>query len=490
MLLPQGGRVLILDDKIEQALPLMQVLSKHKAPFSFHTGDQAELPENPYDDIRLVFLDIDLTEGVDDMAVKAQLIAVLKRLIRNETPYILAVWSTKETKYDELLTNLFINELSFIKPIVRLSLMKRDFFRTNGVTGVLELDPGVDTLAELNNRLHQATNSVDTVKLFIEWENIVSKSTSETVLNFTSLVNKDKYWNNNMKHLLLKLAYAQLGRNLKKANESTIIQSALKIVTSHLADKIESSVENLNTDINKVRIKKEGLHHLMDVNGKLVKLDWENLKTNVLTIDGIEKNRNPVVDNLKGSNSDENDIIEKFKEMYRTASPRLNAELLLSKNSSKELKPGNVYYKKVTGSRKRKLLATYFKDIRKKKDKNFEIRDLSSFWFIELECTPTCDFSQDKWLRSRILSGILYPASYHNKIDKNIDSFYREIPSFQFNKSVVRLVFDYRLFKSINLENDKRNSSDLIFKLKNEVLSDIQTRISSHVSRLGITTIS
>lgn len=45
-----------------------------------------------------------------------------------------------------------------------------------------------------------------------------------------------------------------------------------------------------------------------------------------------------------------------------------------------------------------------------------------------------------------------------------------------------RLAFDFRLFTSV----DEMPSDEPIFALRNDLLSDIQTKLSGHVSRLGV----
>jgi hypothetical protein len=210
----------------------------------------------------------------------------------------------------------------------------------------------------------------------------------------------------------------------------------------------------------------------------------------VVYIDGVEKGRNKSVEKLSvGNSQDEINIINTFKELYKNTSPKLNAELLISTRSAPDLQPGNVYYKTVTGKRKRNLLNTYFTGFDKKNNEGY-INKISEIFFIELECTPVCDYSQKKWLRSRILPGVMYPASFFNSVNQNSDSLYKEIPPFKYKNSIFRLIFDYRLFRSINLEDDNNLPSQFLFRLKSGVLVDIQARISSHVSRPGIITIS
>jgi hypothetical protein len=180
-----------------------------------------------------------------------------------------------------------------------------------------------------------------------------------------------------------------------------------------------------------------------------------------------------------------------LKSAYSLIFPKLNSELLISKSPKVRFHPGNVYKKTVTGIRKRKLLKTYFPKIEDKKNGKYIQKEIFGFQFVEVECTPICDYSQSKRLRYRFLPGILFEVNVEAKLDDNIDSIYKEIPPFEFRGKIYRLVFDYRLFKAINKDDVlKINVENFLFRLKIGLLIDIQARISSHVSRPGIITVS
>lgn len=59
--LPQNGRIVIVDDQIVQALPLMNYFSKNKVPFTYFDGSAENLPKQGFDDIRILFLDVNLS---------------------------------------------------------------------------------------------------------------------------------------------------------------------------------------------------------------------------------------------------------------------------------------------------------------------------------------------------------------------------------------------------------------------------------------------
>ena len=66
-LIPLNGRIAIVDDQIEQALPLMRVFAKNNIPYVYYKGNDIEyLPEQPENDIRILLLDLNLLGGRDN----------------------------------------------------------------------------------------------------------------------------------------------------------------------------------------------------------------------------------------------------------------------------------------------------------------------------------------------------------------------------------------------------------------------------------------
>ena len=57
------GRVIVIDDKLGEALPLIKALWLRGIPVTFCSGQPDEFPSEPYRGMRLVFLDLHLIEG-------------------------------------------------------------------------------------------------------------------------------------------------------------------------------------------------------------------------------------------------------------------------------------------------------------------------------------------------------------------------------------------------------------------------------------------
>lgn len=492
MKLPKNGKVIVIDNEPKEAEPLLKVLSKNKIPYIYYTGDTDSLPMqgDTFDDIRILFLDINLTHNAVEQAIIAQLNSTLRRIVKPGSPYIAAIWSNNQDAHTPLIEDLFSTRASDIAPISKLFLTKGDFFQYNIDGGGYILDPyRPDIIGDLEKRINDCLNQVDAVRLLIDWENSVSEALTETICSVSNIIDNDNFWNDNLKHIYYKLAHAQLGKTITNHNDQEIQQAALNTLTSSFNDRVEMKIANIAGDA-QMDIKNTGKNYYKSINDTVLKLCWKNPKY-YFYINNVEKGNNNQVEKLSANNNlNDQDFLDQLKSSYKLISPKLNAEILISKQPKVKFHPGNVYHKPVTGKRKRKLLKTYFPDIDRQQNGQYMHHDLTGFRFVEVECTPVCDYSQSKRLRFRFLPGILYLADIETKL-VSLDSIYSEIPSFEFKGKIYKLVFDYRLFKAVNKDDDSRFSSyNFLFRLNSQLLTDLQARLSSHINRPGITTIS
>lgn len=114
-LIPLNGRIAIVDDQIEQALPLMRIFAKNNIPYVYYKGNDIEyLPEQPENDIRILLLDLNLLGGRDNQPkdIRSSLFSVISHIISpNNYPYVLVLWSRQEKEYREILEELYSNAL-------------------------------------------------------------------------------------------------------------------------------------------------------------------------------------------------------------------------------------------------------------------------------------------------------------------------------------------------------------------------------------------
>lgn len=102
-IIPINGRVAIVDDKIEQALPLMRIFAKNNIPYVFYEGNNYNyFPETPENDIRILFLDLNLLgdRNLQSKDIRSTLYSTLSHIISPKNyPYVLILWSLQEKEY-------------------------------------------------------------------------------------------------------------------------------------------------------------------------------------------------------------------------------------------------------------------------------------------------------------------------------------------------------------------------------------------------------
>jgi hypothetical protein len=119
---------------------------------------------------------------------------------------------------------------------------------------------------------------------------------------------------------------------------------------------------------------------------------------------------------------------------------------------------------------------------------------------ILLEVSPSCDYSQNKWKLHRQIPGVLWPIEYistkiHSKekeIVNQADYIYKS-PTFLYCKKMYKMVFDLRDFSTSNFNDIKNYKEKLsfrplnppLFRIRHNLLIEIQSQISKHINRPG-----
>ena len=88
MLLPKNGRIVVIDDKYEEALPLLRSIWQNGFAAIYFNGERKYLPQAPLDDVRVIFLDMELETGgytgSDNKTKAATTARVLKSIINTQ----------------------------------------------------------------------------------------------------------------------------------------------------------------------------------------------------------------------------------------------------------------------------------------------------------------------------------------------------------------------------------------------------------------------
>lgn len=194
MILPNSGRVVIVDNKIEEAQPLIHALTKRGMPHLFSDGKLDTLPQKPLRGTRFVFLDIELSgmEGQNDKTVISGLIGVLKKIIDQANgPYVILFWTAHQERIDGVLTAC---AESGIAPVGHNVLNKRDLLNGQGV----DLD-------ELWTEIEAAVSHIPAFQLVTQWENAVNCSTIEFINTLSEHFSDGTDWSRQASHVFHKL---------------------------------------------------------------------------------------------------------------------------------------------------------------------------------------------------------------------------------------------------------------------------------------------
>lgn len=452
MSIPLNGRIAIIDDVYEQAEPLIRILSKNQMPYTFYKGvDSRYLPEENEreNDIRLLFLDINLINDAavpNEKQMRSALVYTLKRVLSsNNFPYSIIYWSRHQEEHSELIEDIFNNELNDRKPIIYKGFVKSDFFPNFSSE---EVESPIDMIAEIKKIiLEQEAYSV-----LIEWENHIHLSADLTLQELFSSYHKYNDWQNNANYIVKKLAKAYLEKHIENASSDEVVNAGLQTLTILFRDYLESSLRDRKSDskpsfgFNKTEIEAD----IRQISGKL------NLTNQINSI----KEPGCVLSNATTSEI-------KIEKIIDFAKLRQECKYLLMKQ--------NPQIEEEDLEKESKKCAF------KKLDELKKIINEQSLK-ISVVVTPICDYAQNNSVYDRIVQGLLIPQNECNYILNN-DALFIVPFDIVHDSQEYRLILDFRYFITTDLNHE--NVSGL-FRIRQELLSEIQSKLSRHINRQGI----
>jgi hypothetical protein len=414
MFLPNNGKVAVFDDKQKDIEGLLKALSKSKIPFLYYQDEGGEdLPESPVENIRLIFLDLELvTNNQDKHNIISPIAGRLKSVVTKNNLYILIYWSTKEDVYRETLEQAFDDGLKDYKPMVILSLNKAEAMASK------------DPVDYVTKELEVKVKDVSSINAFMLWESAVNDASGRITNEMSSFVNK-KNWDKGMYGLLHKLSKAQAGLHaLEDQDNNSRLNLAFEVINNSLVETSERIFNELVPKVNLSDIKEGG----------------RALSTE-------EKNK-------------------------------LNTKLhILSSENLQHFYSGNLYVEPLNSVGREIISSNYPKEVYRKFENNITK-------LVCLDITPSCDYAQRKYY-TRILFGVLVEGKYGSSVLRG-DSKYSEIPKIEIDGEI-QLLFDYRTFRSYTREEFLwRFKTNPKYRLRNNILLDIQAQLSNHINRPGI----
>ena len=238
MILPRNGRIVVVDDIVEEVLPLIKSLSKNGFAVTYFDGLKKTLPKLPLSGVRVVFLDMELNTagytGSDDKGKASATANVFLNIIdvSSNNTYLVAIWST----HDELIEHFwrYVQEKKCECKFISTRIDKLKCASEKYAIPVIE------------SEIVKSLEDQSAFKFFINWENIVHESSNNIVCEFSSFWNQEEDWDKKTLSTFVSLARAYAGKTLDIADHKDIIRNAMFAFNRSFRDSLES---NIFTDI-------------------------------------------------------------------------------------------------------------------------------------------------------------------------------------------------------------------------------------------------
>jgi hypothetical protein len=471
MILPDNGKIVIIDDVPGEVEQLMSALTKEKMPsLFFHDQGELDLPDEPIKNVRLVFLDLDLGIGGNDPKQKIRIIQQrLTRILIERTPYVLIIWSNHEDRYKEFLLQEFEGDFKLYKPVAHCSLDK----------SILKQNE-INIIDGIRESLKKQLVSFKSFNAFLIWESIVNDASGKMTNEIASLYPPDNDWDSKTKFILYKLAHAYSGKAVNGFDTVRQLKNALYTLTQTFTDYIENSIDTrLNNEFE--NLVSNSAHNIENVTVLINKLLLISESNDKVTQPGNVFFPFPGFDRALKENE------EWFFSRMKTI-PNIPAEKQEAAIKSTKLK--YEHNKELISEKLRKwksnfneiVVSALVKPVYENEAIKKEILD--NFYGIELNITPLCDYAQEKAKMFRILPGAILKSQFRKFI--NIYSAYTYISDadFIFEGEGCFLYFDLRFLYSLDIE--EMQGRFVHFRLKHQILSDIQVKLGSHINRAGV----
>ena len=429
-IIPINGRVAIVDDKIEQALPLMRVFAKNNIPYVFYEGNNYNyFPETPENDIRILFLDLNLLgdRNLQPKDIRSTLYSTLSHIISPKNyPYVLILWSLQENEYKAVLDELFEGDLKNCAPITIQDWIKSEFF-----PDFADTEENEDQESKLIKGLQDIIAGLPAYSYLMQWENCIHKSADDTIQGIFHDFNSQGDWENNANCILSMFAQSYLEKHYDKASDEDKTRTSLLFLNDVYYDTLESGV---------------------------LASTFPNAKEM---------------------------LYEKTDDDKKDIAAKINGHLLISSQIAIG-QPGCVMPVKNIPKKKNLFHELFYccfnkRELSSKEASNLKKEIYTTLQPCEVLVTPACDYAQKKVKYDRILQGVMIDAKYKDYTNsQSVACYVSPIFEYEHQKRIMVLNFRYLITKDNNEENIKP-----LFRLRNSILAEIQSKLARHINRQG-----
>lgn len=217
------ARVMVLDDKLEEAKPFIEALAKRGIGSIYFSGDEEKLPtiDVGITGIRLAVIDLNLDVNGEAGEVIGKLITVLNRIIRKGNgPYLAIVWTTGCN--DEYYEQFEKVQSSLKLPPIHLIKMKKGDYSTN------------DSVDSIFDKVAEEIQKVYPLGLLSFWEQKVHEATGSAM----EVLPESADWITQSKKTLRLLLDAAANR---RDTSAVKLGSLLSVLNSLQLDAIETA---------------------------------------------------------------------------------------------------------------------------------------------------------------------------------------------------------------------------------------------------------
>jgi hypothetical protein len=447
MSIPINGRIAVLDDSLEQALPIIQELSKRQCPCTYYSGELKYLPEETEktNDIRVLFLDIYLTkpEPRTTQDIKSNLVPRLSKIISEDNfPYVIVYWSRHKEEHEALIKEIFEEDLPKKKPIAYLGVEKTKFFSMTGEK-TAEFDE------ELNNLWDMITDELNKSPVYsslLQWENIIHSSADSTVEEVFSDLKGIDDWEALANRLFHSLGISFSGKHYFSMDELDKNKSSLFTLNKIFNDTLEYNIDESSFFDIKIEESEEDIERetIFKLNSKLLIQNHNSTKDYTGAV-------------LETTDSDDDYNTNVFNNI-------LNHSYLKHQVESEN--------PKASGNQIKNECSNLRGEIRK---------NWKKVWVIT---TPLCDYIQKKAIYTKVVRGILIESKFAEYIDDKSESIFIS-PPFEYDGLNYILVLQFRNLLSLKDPTDLEELN-VLFRLRQNLIFEILSKLSRHISRQGV----
>ena len=452
MTIPQNGRVVIIDDNWEEAKPIVKALGRKSVPILYFPAIDC-CPDAPVDDIRIVFLDLRLLPGSSETkAAIGPAYAVFSKIISETNgPYILALWTKHIEEYDEFLA-MIKKYNPAILPHWTIQLVKNDYIESKGANEWVEKQGAMDRLQE---ELAKIMVPHSALRALISWEACMHRSASGVVKELWALAKGESDVDNQLAALMALIGEANIGKqHFAKAPPEHQTAELFSVLTEVAIDILESDSLRCHHVLGIPSDPSPGDNLISAINSRLFFAGTVvQANTPGQLYSTIKKD---IVERLLG---------QKLKawqeELFDTDKIRIHTGTDAEKDEWR-------------------------------KNKLQDLREQSPLVFVEV--SPNCDFAQKKRKLLRIVPGLWVNKEDYGIVRHDAQYLYTTPDivgnAIGLDKSQGCVIFDLRgtstFVEKQWSEIIEQFSLAATKKMRRSLLTEMQTRLASHMSRPGI----